>query len=201
MSYRNNSGDSKRQPTASDEGIASTDFINLTEPPRPKETPTISEYDNRVPVSTDTQKHQPFNFQRRRSTNYIDALNSKQKRTNSNAEKYNNDIATKPSHLRRKSSMSLQDTRHDIQNKETNLKFHQNHKNADMGDYLQHYSFRNPSGDTDLPRTMQLSEDDDGRNILGNNDQRPIFHERRPSFQYEDYKKDIYNRMNIFDTK
>lgn len=138
-------------------------------------------------------------FVRRSSTNYADALNDKEKAT----------ATTLPHHPRHKSGspeMNLQDLRHDHQMQNTE---HTKHKCADMGDYI--------LGKTTTPETQQVEDTDP---VTGSQAATtatstsaipkttpaaptdvPQMQRRKSSFVYEDFKKDMYDRLKMFEKK
>ncbi|CAL9731766.1 inhibitor of glycogen debranching 1 [Monosporozyma unispora] len=199
--------------------VTSDDFINLSEPPRPKDSPSISEfttpegtwrYDNRVP--------RPLH--RRRSTNYIDALNLREmgKSNKSQMNTYEENKHYTPQyghdHGYPTQKMEYQDTKHDLQHWEDYTV--NSASTIDMGDHVQHQgdnSRRNicvPASPPQLFKSDYLDENDRNASLPCNDANKgyttegvaypkPNIFRRRSSFEYEDFKKDIYDRLKFFE--
>lgn len=186
----------------------SQDFTNIQEPPMAQETPDVSELN----LQEDSQKPTPFI--RRRSTNYIDALESqlRSKLGESQSERHrisgNNDTST----------MNAQVIKHDMQRGSEDLgnSSRYDYKGVDLGYHLG----SELSGGRRLPENEDNSKPH-GQNLFyksksnpcgisfGKDEDIPIapdtqatasmpsLQQRRPSV-YEDYKKDVYERMHLF---
>ncbi|KAL3232308.1 hypothetical protein RNJ44_04224 [Nakaseomyces bracarensis] len=161
---------------------ASTDFINMETPPRPKESPYLSYMDEGL--------QRPFPM-RRRSTNYINTLRDKGLLDETSMSppvlgaddtQGGNDVP----------SMDLQDNKHESTkyymngNPQMPLQFD---RTVNMGDSIDY-------GKNSYKLSSKADEDIDpmcteGRKRL----------ERRESFEYEDFKKDIYDKLHIFRNK
>ncbi|KAG0667929.1 hypothetical protein C6P45_005204 [Maudiozyma exigua] len=213
----------------------SEDFINLSEPPKPKDSPMLSfegglfHTDNGPNDNSSHLSRAPLLFPRRRSTNYMDALTTKEKQKNKdklfnsvgeNIRSFRKDQHVKRSQRRKSllSGMDFQDTRHDIQT--SNVTSDDNNsigeyttKHHDMGDYIQRpqspeYS---PVPNASLFKKQYRTDinneeiDTSGNNQEGSDSEddisarRPASTGRKLSFEYEDFKKDIYNKLNFFD--
>ncbi|CCD26531.1 Igd1p NDAI_0H03580 [Naumovozyma dairenensis CBS 421] len=88
------------------------------------------------------------------------------------------------------------------------------HKCSDMGDYIlgnskhsneEDNNVVNANLDQQKPKNSNDGDDDDGQTTLGQDAQIPVppatLERRRSSFEYEDFKKDIYDRLKMFETK
>ena len=217
----------------------SEDFINLSEPPKPKDSPMLSfegglfYSDNGSKDSSPRLSRAPLLFPRRRSTNYMDALTTKEKQKNKskflnsvgeNLRSFRRDQNNKRSQRRKSllSGMDFQDTRHDIQtsnvtSEDCNSIGDYTTKHHDMGDYIQRpqspeYSpvpnpslfkkqyrtdINNEEIDTSV-NNQEVSDSEDDNKVAV---MRPPSVGRKLSFEYEDFKKDIYNKLNFFDSK
>lgn len=192
---------------------SSVDFTNLEEPPKPLETPDLSAL-NLHNSSSNTASRNEFIPQvpRRRSTNYVDALQSE-------LEHPPAAIEIRPETNRRDSSGSMNEqfTKHELQRGSTDLgngEYYSKYNNVDMGDHIHkdaldttekgrdrseerragHLKKRNPFGisfnnyhdkgrsDTEEPEYVSP----------------PHIGRRRSSLVYEDFKKDIYNKLHLF---
>lgn len=156
-------------------------------------------------------------FSRRRSTNYIDALNNKIERRRSVEDRN-----LSPYELRRKSSspgMDFQDSKHDMEVRDIKNEDKNNYHGVDMGD-----SFVKTKGSKDIPPPIFKDSYMQEGNTFSGGDERPsivnpanadyyrtsfsskgegkpdLTH-RKSSFAYEDFKKDIYDRLNMFEKK
>ena len=229
----------------------SEDFINLSEPPKPKDSPMLSfeggifHSDNGSRDSSPRLSRAPLLFPRRRSTNYMDALTTKEKQknkarflnsvsenlrsfrsnqsNNNNINNINNNNNNKRSQRRKSllSGMDFQDTRHDIQTSnvtsdDCSSTDEYTTKHHNMGDYIQRpqspeYSpvpnlslfkkqYRTDVNNEDIDTSINNQEvsDSEDDNITA---RRPPSVGRKLSFEYEDFKKDIYNKLNYFDSK
>lgn len=192
--------------------MASDDFINLSEPPRPKDSPSISEFatpggtfrsDNRVPRP----------LQRRTSTNYIDALNLKEmdKPNKYQINTYEENKHYTPTYGHDYPSMT-QDITHDAQLSQHLQDYAINSSSTvDMGDHVQHqHSTRVPAAPPQLYGKCDYLEENDRNAILSSKetnkgytteatDSKPNLYRRRSSFEYEDFKKDIYDKLKFFE--
>lgn len=206
----------------------SEDFINLSEPPKPKDTPMLyfeSNDDETVVTPHNCRSHSHLLFPRRRSTNYMDALSLKEKQKNkakirSRANVTKVEQPTAKRSQRRKSllsGMDFQDTRHDIQNSnvtsdDSNNEYTLTHH--DMGDYIQSsseppYIAQKPNRSMfrkqyrfDKDETNDDHDDNsEEENESNSMEKKPGLPTRKLSFQYEDFKKDIYNKLKFFDKK
>lgn len=179
----------------------SRDFLDLEEPPAAKETPSGSQvclidYDRARPANAQynnnyTHQYQPGLMQaplveegptsrpnvggmpRRRSTNYIDALHNKAKSESA----MNNDL-----------QQSLRET--------TNT----NSKSTPV--FKPSYT----TGTEAVPMTQDTAGPDDPArpdyyrsSFSSRGGGRPELGRKKSSFEYEDFKKDVYDRLNMFD--
>lgn len=179
----------------------SRDFLDLEEPPAAKETPSGSQvclidYDRARPANAQynnnyTHQYQPGLMQaplveegptsrpnvggmpRRRSTNYIDALHNKAKSEST----MNNDL-----------QQSLRET--------TNT----NSKSTPV--FKPSYT----TGTEAVPMTQDTADPDDPArpdyyrsSFSSRGGGRPELGRKKSSFEYEDFKKDVYDRLNMFD--
>ncbi|EDO16859.1 hypothetical protein Kpol_1024p12 [Vanderwaltozyma polyspora DSM 70294] len=230
-----------RVKKANERYAKSQDFLNLDEPPTPQETPNISEIN--LPQTSnhgngDDKKREteggPLFHQRRRSTNYMDALNLRRSSNTSNdedsAEKeaattvQNGDVgekdlkdSDKPENESQEcilSHMNLQQTKHHFQNFQMNSAQdgYNDCRGIDMGDYIKSQNTHNHNYTTMTPKdskmpsasssttqkdsmpcqfdTSQLTEEE--KQDLNR------LRQRQRSFDYEDFKKHIYERLNMF---
>lgn len=179
----------------------SRDFLDLEEPPAAKETPSGSQvclidYDRARPANAQynnnyTHQYQPGLMQaplveegptsrpnvggmpRRRSTNYIDALHNKAKSESA----MNNDL-----------QQSLRET--------TNT----NSKSTPV--FKPSYT----TGTEAVPMAQDTAGPDDPArpdyyrsSFSSRGGGRPELGRKKSSFEYEDFKKDVYDRLNMFD--
>ncbi|KAL3230173.1 hypothetical protein RNJ44_01536 [Nakaseomyces bracarensis] len=114
---------------------------------------------NSPPTAKEDDIHPPFPVTRRRSSNYIDALN------------------VHKSDLTDTTNMNLQDAKHAITSQEQNE--HENRNNS-LNQGAESMGVEKHVNDNmqDLPQG-----------------QRPGNQRRRSSFDYEDFKKSVYNKM------
>lgn len=112
------------------------------------------------PTAKDDEIHPPFPVTRRRSSNYIDALNVHK----------TNAIDT--------TGMNLQEAKHALNSRE---QMEHDHRNSNI----------NPGSE------MMRVEFYDNNNMQQS--QRPGNGRRRSSFDYEDFKKNVYNKTKMFD--
>lgn len=209
--------------------MTSNDFINISDPPRPKESPSISEFttpNGSYIQDTDTE---PRLLQRRRSTNYTDALNLRkmnqlrEQSTNHNTYQENHQFASaydyESGFLTQK--MNYEDIKHDIQSWQDCYDYHPTYSNStvDMGDHVQHKNDSDKYTLVDVPSKPVLlfksdyleTENDRGATLpsmntsasngyttKGLSSKQQMFR-RRSSFEYEDFKKDIYDRLKFFE--
>ncbi|CCH61004.1 hypothetical protein TBLA_0D05100 [Henningerozyma blattae CBS 6284] len=205
------------------------DFINLQEPPKPKDNGSMVdavEMDmmmfNRMPIFNEDSNELPRNYQqsssssngsmdrrdvnlqRRQSTNYIDALNSRKNSISNINTKLQNTLdsqdRSKESPIdeskrhyrnRRQSSvpsMNLQDTCHE-RYMTTNLL---NDSQTSLEEEKPQFKDSFMHEDTGRTLTDQARGRQQDIHVKNNN------HYRKPSFQYEDFKKDMYQRSNMF---
>ncbi|CAB4254529.1 similar to Saccharomyces cerevisiae YFR017C IGD1 Cytoplasmic protein that inhibits Gdb1p glycogen debranching activity [Maudiozyma barnettii] len=227
----------------------SEDFINLSEPPKPKDSPMLG-FENGVYYNTDNGNTNNITssnnnntglfcgrnrllFPRRRSTNYMDALTLQEKQKNkhklfsknrnnsdNNFHNCRGEPTSKRSQRRKSllSGMDFQDTRHDIQN--SNVSSDNNSINEytlqhhDMGDYFQrpkspeyspkpnHSLFKKQyrtDGITAGTEDNSFTQEDSESENESIPSRRSLSRGRKLSFEYEDFKKDIYNKLNFFD--
>lgn len=170
------------------------------------------------------QPQRPYPFLRRKSTNYIDALKLRRKRKtddlsdneNNNEEEeaeeeeegkdqVSDDLASYDDDprliMRRRNSlpeMNLQETKHALQNlhlKDTDLKSsYLQCKRVDMGDSLKKSTDQQQENNDPLKNCRRKSYSVD----MNNDRSRHFKLNRCDSFQYEDFKKHIYDRLNMF---
>lgn len=155
-------------------------------------------------------------FSRRRSTNYVDALNSKIE-----SQRSDEDPKLSPYELRRKSSspgMDFQDSKHDIEVRDMKND-ESRYRGVDMGDSFNKAksSKKNPApifkdsymqegttfdGDDERPSVINPTNADYYRTSFSSKGEgKPDLTHRKSSFAYEDFKKDIYDRLNMFEKK
>lgn len=210
--------------------VTSDDFINLSDPPRPKESPFMSEFITpNGSYIQDTRKSRPL--QRRRSTNYTDALNLRkmnqlrEQAINHNSLEENRHWTPAYGHehgcLTQK--MDYEDIKHDIQSWQDYYDDHNINSNStiDMGDCIQHKNNGTKGNLVDIPsKPVQLFKSDyldnendrcatlpsinsDKNNNCGYTTRglssKSQMLRRRSSFEYEDFKKDIYDRLKFFE--
>lgn len=206
----------------------SQDFLNIDEPPAAKETPDVSEYDLSVsrPSGIPGSSYNNYNYNytggtrygsgftagssllshggpRRRSTNYMDALNQK---LGERAKAAKDEL---PDFARRKSTspgMDFQDTRHDVEIKSVKGEIDKN-SDASMGDSLQEKKKTAPPlfkdsymrEDGTKPCSVNSTNADYYRSSFSSKgNEVPGLERRKSSFAYEDYKKGVYDKMNMF---
>lgn len=202
--------------------MTSDDFINLSTPPRPKDSPSMSEFTTPDGSWNQQDPRRPHPLQRRASTNYTDALNiremGKQNRNqldhpNSYEENRHYTPAYGHDHGYPTKRMEFQDIKHDRQHWKDYVT--QSSSTVDMGDHVQHQSNRHNTQVPEVPPQLNKSDylDENDRNAsLPSNDNnnnkayttqgrysKPQLFRRRSSFEYEDFKKDIYDRLRFFD--
>ncbi|GMM54773.1 Igd1 protein [Maudiozyma humilis] len=208
--------------------IQSEDFINLSEPPKPKDSPMLGFMRGNLDtvegaVSGSSYDH-PL-FHRRRSTNYMDALTTKEKQRNKSrllerVGDLRREHAIKHSQRRKSllAGMDFQDTRHDMQT--SNVSSDQNSLNSytldhhNMGDYIQHDEDSADRADyapkpkhSLFKKQYRVDADSSGYQEEAPSDSESVHSKRFPapgrklSFEYEDFKKDIYNKLNFFEKK
>ena len=178
-------------------------------------------------VDGHVSSHEHHLFQRRRSTNYMDALTTKEKQRNKSrlmerVGDLRREHAGKRSQRRKSllAGMDFQDTRHDMQKSnvssdESSLNSYTLHHH-NMGDYIQHDDDHDSVGHTDyVPKTnnslfkkqYRVDADSSGYQEDTPSDSESVQSKRSPglgrklSFEYEDFKKDIYNKLNYFEKK
>ncbi|SMN19244.1 similar to Saccharomyces cerevisiae YFR017C IGD1 Cytoplasmic protein that inhibits Gdb1p glycogen debranching activity [Maudiozyma saulgeensis] len=134
---------------------------------------------------------------------------------------FKGDISTKRSQRRKSllSGMDFQDTRHDIQN--SNVSSDNNSINDytlhhhNMGDYIQRpespeyrskpnhslfkKQYRSDGVTAGTETNNNLTQDDSESDTESIPSRRSLSRGRKLSFEYEDFKKDIYNKLNFFD--
>lgn len=174
--------------------IRSDDFINIEEPPMAKDSPQITGFDS---FPNDPDVRNAYRLHRRGSTNYWDDLNRRGRNTNH----YD---ARAPPHPKRRSEsygMNAQDAKHDMlefQNDRGDA-YNTGHDCIPKGDYL----YKDVSNDNRFyfkpsytdPSFESLHHQQGGPFHV------PNLERRRSSFEYEDFKKDIYDRLKLFETK
>lgn len=201
----------------------SQDFLNIDEPPAAKETPDVSEYDlsddneprsfgkgynnyNYADKARYGTSQAPTRGLRRRSSNYMDALNQQlSERSKVSDSEY-------PNFARRKSStlgMDPQDTRHDLETKMVG-KCSDKFESVPAGDSFEQTRrkdapsfFKDSYLKGEKPERPTLSNPENGdyyrSSYTSKGNQQSGLDRRKSSFAYEDYKKDVYNKMNMFD--
>lgn len=198
-------------PAYNQKPLTSDDFINLSEPPRPKDTPNISEFT--TPEGTwiydGNNPGRPRPLQRRRSTNYTDALNLREMgKTNKPVQTTSNNSYEENKHYYTPAYSHGPSHDHDRHHRDHWQDYEvQSSSTIDMGDHVQHQHGRhgnqgeaNPSH---LFKSNYLEENDRNASLPLNQDsetqRKPELFRRRSSFEYEDFKKDIYDRLKFFE--
>lgn len=182
----------------------SRDFLDLDEPPAPKETPSGSQvclvdYDRPRPARTQynnnyTHQYQPGlkqariveeesplsrpsvgHMARRRSTNYIDALHNKSKSENAKTD------SQKQLSAEHTNSTPIFKPSYTTESTDVNSSYPSAQDASSTEDPARPDYYRS-----------SFSSRGDGRPQLGR---------KKSSFEYEDFKKDVYDRLNMFDKK
>lgn len=185
---------------------SSTDFINLQEPPKPKDVVNPQEIGaysrgrDYTPRGVNKDTDIPHRLLRRSSTNYMDALKSTDRPSaggigRGGDEDENLEESEKYYRHRRKSSvpsMSLQDSFHEryistnlIDSKDSDATFDSVNRSNENIEVEEKPTFNEKYVRDNEPRGPQEQR-------LRRN------HNRKPSFQFEDYKKDMYQKSNMF---
>lgn len=171
---------------------SSLEFINMQNPPPPKDSPYLAYIDKGCGGSPTNIKSVPYPT-RRRSTNYVNTLRDKgllremeEVRTDVDKVSSKGDNNYTYGNL---TSMSQQDMKHESSKYFMAGSSHippQFDKLVYMGDSI----------DYDGPR-RQYMEAEDAMDPLYKGYNGKVY-KRRPSFQYEDFKKDVYDKLHIF---
>ncbi|CCK69310.1 Igd1p KNAG_0C01970 [Huiozyma naganishii CBS 8797] len=176
--------------------LKSEDFVNLKEAPKAKDSPTVGKYYGFQDPGEGPGV--PRMLQRRSSTNYEDALNLREA-----AAANGGDTEIAPEDLGNK-GMDLQNAKHDIQRditQDNETSCFGICERVDMGDKVQHGS-RGGNEETMrqeiFTKADYLDKDNERNFCMGTNASPPMFR-RKSSFEYEDFKKDMYDRMKLFD--
>lgn len=218
--------------TESIENQRSSDYLNLSEPPKPKDTPLGDPRDLRTTYTAD-----PFTGPqalRHRSTNYADALSrrdsSKSSTGLSTFSSYGYSLAAEGNSnstdlqqqqqqprsppRRNMSTQVFQDARHDIQtNKYVDTP--PLYRRDSRGNYYCPNPNLNPSSNpvsipprqatdftTDDSVFKQQFREEPGTvvgNEMDDSESRPDMQRRKSSIEYENFKKEVYNRLRLFD--
>lgn len=192
--------------------VVSDDFINLSEPPRPKDSPNVSEFatprgtlknDNRVPRT----------LHRRTSTNYVDALNLKEmdKPNVYQVNTYEENKHYTPTYGHNPSSTTPVTTHNPQYSQQLQGYSINSTSTIDMGDHVQHQRDTRAPSLPSLPSSECDYLEENDRNAMlpckenskgytaEDDNSKPNLYRRRSSFQYEDFKKDIYDKLKFFE--
>ncbi|CAI1972042.1 hypothetical protein SEUBUCD646_0F00780 [Saccharomyces eubayanus] len=192
----------------------SQDFLNIDEPPSAQETPSVSTFNLPGPTTPAPTAEKPTPMLRRRSTNYMDALSSRaqaRERESSIGEhapipipapvSESSSGAVSAAERRGSGPMDFQNTIHNLQYQTTNDS-DMSHAGVDMGDFISHTPASSGTSDQPIFKSSFLN------NGSGNNTRiprdaalQPDPPRRKSSFKYEDFKKDIYNKLHMFEDK
>ncbi|CAI4060882.1 hypothetical protein N7582_001742 [Saccharomyces uvarum] len=188
----------------------SQDFLNMDEPPSAQETPSVSTFNLPGPTAPAPTEDKPAPMLRRRSTNYMDALSSRAqaRERESSFGEHHAPIpipapAPAPAAERRSSGpMDFQNTIHDLQYQTTNTDSDMGHAGVDMGDSISH----TPAGSSNhqpifKSAFLDNNSDTSGSTRIPRDAALPPDVRRKSSFKYEDFKKDIYNQLHMFEDK
>ncbi|CAI4455480.1 CRB_1a_G0017300.mRNA.1.CDS.1 [Saccharomyces cerevisiae] len=176
----------------------SQDFLNIDEPPCAQETPSVSTFNLPDPSAPAQSVDKPVPMIRRRSTNYMDALNSREQ-----ARERESSIGEHAPGAERRSSgpMDFQNTIHNMQYRTTNDS-DLSHAGVDMGDSISHTPICSRAGNRPIFKNSYLDNNSNGNSARVPHGSPPQLGTRRKSsFKYEDFKKDIYNQLHMFGEK
>ncbi|CAI4061078.1 hypothetical protein SKDZ_06G0830 [Saccharomyces kudriavzevii ZP591] len=177
----------------------SQDFLNIDEPPSAQETPSVSTFNLPGPSAPAPAQNvdKPAPMMRRRSTNYMDALNSREqaREGESSSEEH------APAAERRGSGpMDFQNTIHSMQYRATNDS-DLSHVGVDMGDSISHPPVRSRTSNKPVFKDAYLDSNSGDSTSVPRDSAPQLGTRRKSSFKYEDFKKDIYNQLHMFEDK
>ncbi|CAI4062136.1 hypothetical protein SUVZ_06G0720 [Saccharomyces uvarum] len=202
------------QPGTSPSYARSQDFLNIEEPPSAQETPSVSTFNLPGPSAPAPTEEKPTPMLRRRSTNYMDALSSRAqaRERESSIGEHHAPIpmpapAPAPAAERRSSGpMDFQNTIHNLQYQSTNDS-DMSHAGVDMGDSISHTPAGSGSGsgsgasNQPIFKSAFLDNDSSSSTRIPRDAALQPDVRRKSSFKYEDFKKDIYNQLHMFEDK
>lgn len=231
---------------------SSDDFINISEPPKAKETPNVSLFNSSdtsyasqssINLSQNIPRNPP-KLHRKRTTNYWDSLRgiSKEDWENENnnidnfrfnesntknigpppllsSSYYNSTLNYLPQRSTQviRSQMNAQDNKHDMQtlnltddttlgdndicgvDRGVHAKFNSRSNNDKLNILGTKSVDLVAEQENELDTRNNSHNENTNKSVLENHQIKPPINGRRSSFEYEDFKKDIYQKLKFFD--